>query len=64
MDNNDNLFYGLAEMTELANFYKIDEDSLLGEWDDFKNSFYQEGVTDKFLSLPNLCETVHKLNNS
>lgn len=63
MSDNDSLFYGMAEMTEMANFYKIDEDSLLGEWDDFKNSFYQGGATDEFLSLPNLCETVHKLNN-
>lgn len=39
---NGNIFYGTSEMSELAEFYNLDEDDLLEEWDKFKSLFHSE----------------------
>ncbi|XP_063806071.1 zinc finger protein 862-like [Pseudophryne corroboree] len=56
-------FYGVAEMAQLADFYQLDEDLLLSEWEDFKSVFLQteeENSDNERLSMVNVYKTLEK----
>lgn len=56
--------YGNKEISELSEFFDMDEDDLLEEWDEFKNIFLSKSDIDKNeLTIPKLYSLLHDMKN-